>query len=219
LEAGRILQVVDEPASPRLVLAQPHVLIGDALERLLEEAGIAVIGRCGDAGRLEHCLRTLAPDLVLVDADMAVDRDVEGLLRAASRGLGGGRLVLLASAVEACVARRTVDLAIDGVVLKCASCEDVVAALLRIAAGDVVLPAGWLAAARRTPDTLLQTLSARQIEVLDLLAAGLANDAIADRLFISRNTVKFHVAAIYQRLGVCNRVQAAQALETLRADG
>jgi DNA-binding NarL/FixJ family response regulator len=219
LEAGPILQELDEPSSPRLVLAQPHALIRDALERLLEEAGLAVIGRCDGVGRLERCLQTLAPDLAVVDADMAVDRDVEGLLRAARRGLGGGRLVLLASEVDAGLARRTLDLEIDGVVLKCASAEDVVGALRRVAAGDVVLPAGWLAAARRTPDGLLERLSARQIEVLDLLAEGLANDAIADRLFISRNTVKFHVAAIYQRLGVRNRVQAAQALDALRTGG
>ena len=65
--------------------------------------------------------------------------------------------------------------------------------------------------------TALETLSSRQLEVLHLLAQGLPNELIAERLFISRNTVKFHVAAIYQRLGVTNRVQAAQALGTSRA--
>jgi DNA-binding NarL/FixJ family response regulator len=78
-----------------------------------------------------------------------------------------------------------------------------------------VFPAGWLAAAAsRSAEA---PLSARQLEVLELLAAGLPNAVIARRLFISPNTVKFHVAAIYQRLGVSNRVQAAQALERLRA--
>jgi two-component system, NarL family, response regulator DegU len=220
LEAGPILQELAPPSSStRLVLAQPHALIGDALEHLLEEAGLEVIGRCGDAAQLERCLQGLAPDLALVDADMAVDGDVEGLLSAACRGLRGGRLVLLASEVDAALARRTLHLAVDGVVLKCASSEDVVGALWRVAAGDVVLPAGWIAAARRGATPLLDTLSARQVEVLVLLAQGLANEAIADRLFISRNTVKFHVAAIYQRLGVRNRVQAAQALEAVRSAG
>jgi DNA-binding NarL/FixJ family response regulator len=127
--------------------------------------------------------------------------------------------VLLACAVEPGLARETLALDVDGVVLKCASSIDVVAALRRVEAGDVVFPAGWIAAARRAADPLLETLSARQVEVLVLLAEGLPNEAIAARLFISRNTVKFHVAAIYQRLGVSNRVQAAQALESLRSAG
>ena len=55
--------------------------------------------------------------------------------------------------------------------------------------------------------------------MLERIAMGLPNELIAARLFISRNTVKFHVAAIYQRLGVRNRVQAAQALGILRATG
>ena len=55
-------------------------------------------------------------------------------------------------------------------------------------------------------------LSDRQLEVLELIAAGLDNARIAQRLHISRNTVKFHVRVIYERLGVTNRVQAARAL-------
>jgi DNA-binding NarL/FixJ family response regulator len=202
----------------RLVLAQPDALICDALERLLEQAGFEVSGRCGDAARLERCLQIHVPDLALVDADMAADGNVEALVAAARRGLGRGRLVLLAPKVDGALARATLGLEVDGVVLKCTASADVVGALRRVAAGDVVLPAGWLTAARRA-DPLLETLSARQVEVLTLLAQGLPNEAIADRLFISRNTVKFHVAAIYQRLGVRNRVQAAQALEGLRPTG
>jgi DNA-binding NarL/FixJ family response regulator len=100
------------------------------------------------------------------------------------------------------------------VVLKSAASEDVVAALQRIVAGDAVFPVGWLPAAVAPAE---QQLSERHREVLELLAQGLPNELIAERLFISKNTVKFHVAAIYQRLGVCNRVQAARALRDLRA--
>ena len=203
----------------RLVIAQPHELICDALARLLQAAGFDVAGRCACEHELEACLRALMPELALVDADLARDGDVAALLRSASRAIPEGRLVLLAAGVDCRLARQTLDLDVDGVVLKCASAHDVVAALRRVQAGDTVFPAGWIAAARRAGDPLLDSLSARQAEVLALLAEGLPNEAIAARLFISRNTVKFHVAAIYQRLGVCNRVQAVHALETLRAAG
>ena len=81
-----------------------------------------------------------------------------------------------------------------------------------------MFPAGWLAAARRSDGSVRRALSERQVEVLELSGRGLPNATIAKRLFISQNTVKFHVAAIYQRLGVSNRVEAAQALAALRAN-
>jgi DNA-binding NarL/FixJ family response regulator len=203
----------------RLVIAKRHELICDALARLLQMAGFEVAGRCARADELAPRLGALTPDLTLVDADLACDGDVGALLRSATRAVPEGRLVLLADRVEPALARQTLDVEVDGVVLKCASAHDVVAALRRVHAGDTVLPAGWLAAARRAGDPLLDALSPRQVEVLALLAQGLPNEAIAERLFISRNTVKFHVAAIYQRLGVRNRVQAVHALGTMRAAG
>ena len=208
----------DRPVT-RLVLAQPYELICDALEQMLATAGFAVVACCDRVADLERCVRTHSPDVTLVDADMAPGGDVAALVRMASEGPGGGRLVLLACSVTPALARDTLALAVDGVVLKHARSADVVAALRRIVAGDAVYPAGWIAAARRVDGSPLDELSPRQVEVLELLAMGLPNELIAERLFISRNTVKFHVAAIYQRLGVCNRVQAAHALDSVRAAG
>lgn len=203
----------------RLVLAQPYTLVLDALERLLEASGFHVVGRCESASELERCLLRHDPDVALVDTLLAGDGDVPALVGAARRGLRHGRLVLLVPEVVPALARDALALAIDGVLLKTAPSESVIGGLDRIAAGDAVFPAGWLAAAHHAPSSGLDMLSSRQLEVLHLLAQGLPNELIAERLFISRNTVKFHVAAIYQRLGVSNRVQAAQALGALRAAG
>jgi DNA-binding NarL/FixJ family response regulator len=76
-----------------------------------------------------------------------------------------------------------------------------------------VFPAGWLRHGRQAAGASpLAQLSPRQREVLELLALGMDNDQIAARLYISRNTVKFHVRTIYERLGVHNRVEAARVL-------
>jgi DNA-binding NarL/FixJ family response regulator len=201
------------PSRPRLVLAQPHELMLEALESLLETSGITVVARCTCGDELERCVRMHAPDVVLVDAELVPARQLADVIRGVWRARAGGRLVLLAPGLDPALARETLALEVDGVLLKSASGDDVSAGLRRIAAGDAVYPAGWLASARRAPDAGCDTaLSDRQLEVLELLAEGLPNETIAERLFISKNTVKFHVAAIYQRLGVRNRVEAARAL-------
>jgi DNA-binding NarL/FixJ family response regulator len=126
--------------------------------------------------------------------------------------------VLLVAEIEPSVARAALELEVDGVLLKGACADSVVAGLERIAAGDAVFPCGWLAAAHHAEEPWCG-LSERQREVLALMRQGLSNAAIGERLFISKNTVKFHVAAIYQRLGVSSRVQAMQAFAEHHATG
>jgi two-component system, NarL family, response regulator DevR len=202
----------------RLLIAQPYELLLEALEHLLGAEGLHVVARCTRTSDLGRCVAAYEPDVVLVDVEMAAEGDVDGLVGVVRSGLNGGRIVLLVPGVDPVLARDSLRLEVDGVVLKCASSCDVVASLRRVLAGDAVFPASWLAAAHRA-DCPKSCLSVRQIEVLELIAEGLPNETIAERLFISRNTVKFHVAAIYQRLGVSNRVQAAQALSHLRTAG
>ena len=214
MRATASVEEVHQASRLRIVLAVRHQLLLEALAQLLERAGFDVAGRCTSVPDLERCLRAHAPELAVVDADMGDDPGE--LIAAAGRGLAGGRLVLLSPRLDPELARTSLELAVDGVVLTRASGADLVAALHRVAAGDCVFPAGWLAAANRFSHSALDALSARQIEVLELLAQGLPNEVIAERLYISRNTVKFHVAAIYQRLGVRNRVQAAHALASLQ---
>ncbi len=197
----------------RVVIAQPHELLCDALESLFGAAGLNVVAHCTRAADLARCVRSHMPDVTLVDAELADVTDVVGAVR---RGLPEVCIVLLARGLDPVVAQTSLELEVDGVVLKCASACDVVASLRRVVAGESVFPAGWLAAAHRAEVALL---SARQLEVLELVVEGLPNETIAERLFISKNTVKFHVAAIYQRLGVTNRVQAVHALAELRRAG
>ena len=144
----------------RLALALTEVLVLDALERLLASTGINVVGRCTCVADLERCLRAHAPDIALVDTEMGTD--VADLVAAARRGIGDGKLVLLAPGLDAPLARQSIDLAVDGVVLKCTAATDVVAALAQMTAGDAVFPAGGLSAARRAGDAPEAALSPRQ---------------------------------------------------------
>jgi DNA-binding NarL/FixJ family response regulator len=203
----------------RLALGVTEELVLEALEHLFSGAGLEVVGRCTSAAEVPRCVRARTPDIALIETALAGPVGMGELVRAVTAGSENTRIVFLAPAVDCALARATIELAVDGVVLKGAAADDVVATLRRIGAGDAVFPAGWLAAARRAGASLDDALSPRQLEVLELLGKGLPNDVIANRLFISRNTVKFHIAVIYQRLGVHNRVEAVQALWSLRAAG
>ena len=123
------------------------------------------------------------------------------------------RVVVVADAVDEALSVAARDGDLDGVVLASARGAELVAAVTQVGAGHAVFPAGWLRQVRQSAESSpLAQLSPRQREVLELLALGMDNDQIAARLYISRNTVKFHVRTIYRRLGVHNRVEAARVL-------
>lgn len=155
-------------------------------------------------------------DVVLVDAGQLPDP----VATEALAQLPGGRpkLVLLAPSLDASLVRVAAGCRASGVVLETDSAPDVLDALRHVCAGRVVYPAGWQELAAETDvRSPVALLSQRQLEVLRLVADGRRNDEIAAALFVSQNTVKFHIHEIYSKLGVRNRVQAAQML--LAEDG
>jgi two-component system, NarL family, response regulator NreC len=199
--------------SPRSVLiVHRRPLLAEALGRLVEEAGHAVAGCTADVDAALRILWDRPVDVVLFDADAATAgvRDLPGLVR---REAPLARLILLALEEDPAIARWSLDNGVDGVVLCSGAGGQLTAAIEQVTAGQAVYPCGWLKAAREDDERAgrLQ-LSSRQLEVLELLASGCSNEQIARRLVISTNTVKFHIAAIYERLGVHTRVEAAAAL-------
>ena len=191
----------------RVVVADDDVLLREGLARLLGEAGYDVIGRVGDARTLVDAVRAGQPDLVVVDIRMPPTNTFEGIdVARAIRGefpqIG---IPLLSAHVE-------LETAIDflqsgertGYLLKSRimKVDDLVDALERIALGgaviDPVLVQELLGQQRRTDP--LAVLSARETEVLSLVAEGRSNAGIAHRLFISEGAVEKHVRSILAKL-------------------
>jgi two-component system, NarL family, nitrate/nitrite response regulator NarL len=107
---------------------------------------------------------------------------------------------------------------VGGVILKSFSTDDVMAAMQYMSTGRTVMPAGW----QRIVSAPLEqriSLSPRHRQILALIARGMRNEEIASELGLSQNTIKFHIQALYLRLEVRNRVQAANQYAQIIGEG
>ncbi|NYI58984.1 response regulator [Cellulomonas soli] len=194
----------------RVVLAEDSVLLREGLVRLLQEAGHAVVAAVGSAPDLMSAVREHRPDLAVVDVRMPPDHTDDGLraavaLRREQPGLG---VLVLSQYVEETYAR---DLLADGrggvgYLLKDRVQDlDVLASTLdRVAAGDTALDPQVVAQllVRRPVGSPLDALSPREREVLEHVAQGRTNAAIAERLVVTHGAVEKHVSNIFTKLGL-----------------
>jgi DNA-binding NarL/FixJ family response regulator len=195
----------------RVVVADRRRLIAEALAALIASRdGFTVTGAVAGDG----ALRTIAeqhPDMVVVGAGTDSRQAME-LVRELRRQAPGVEIVIVADALEPALVGFVLDQGIGGLLLTDAAGREVVACLDHVAHGRAVLPPGWQGALFADRNDPLDALSDRQLEVLTLLADGFSYEEIGARLFISLNTVKFHVRSIFLRLGVRNRMAAARLL-------
>jgi DNA-binding NarL/FixJ family response regulator len=203
---------VDAVHNPvRVAVADRRRLIAEALAALIAgREGFAVTGAIVAEVAVEAVVQQ-RPDVVVVgvgaDARPAMD-----LVRELRRRVPRVEIVLVADALEPALVSFVLDQGIGGLLLSDAAARDVAACLDHVAHGRAVLPSGWQGALSADRNDPLDTLSERQMEVLGLLADGFSYEEIGTRLFISVNTVKFHVRSIFLRLGVRNRMAAARLL-------
>ena len=178
---------------------------------------------CGEAALLRPALRSLRPEVLVVDSRM------EGALElcAALKHEGGPAVVLIAA--EACDAWliRALRAGARGVLTKGARAEDLIKAVRVVHEGQIWAPrqlmAEWAAQVATSPgvppgEAMCERLTSRETEIFRYAAGGLSNKEMADRLAISLATVKVHLSHIFQKLGLRGRTGLAAAYHGL-ADG
>ncbi|MEO7980179.1 MAG: response regulator transcription factor [Sporichthyaceae bacterium] len=215
----------------RVVIADDSALLREGLSRLLTESGIEVCATVADAAGLVEAVAAHEPDVAIVDIRMPPTFTHEGAvaaveLRASRPGLG---ILLLSQAVETQVAATLLERQAShfGYLLKdrVIQVSTLLQALETIAAGGTVLDPDIVrglmqAHAARSP---VAALSDRERDVLALMAEGMSNGGIAERLVVSVKTVESHIASIFSKLGLHDepgghrRVKAV--LAALRHDG
>jgi DNA-binding NarL/FixJ family response regulator len=214
-----VIRILEEPSPEplRVVLVDDHPIYRAGLARLLRESGIDVVAEVPNGESALTAVEELAPDVVVMDLNMPGMSGLEATRRLVEQSPATRVLVVSVSAQEADVTDAILAGA-SGYILKESPVEEVVAGIRAAAAGQSLI-------SPRIATMLLQRirdaggavdmdlapahLSARELEVLSLMAEGKSNHEIADALIISPSTVHNHISSILMKLQVENRVQAA----------
>lgn len=204
----------DASAPIRLVLADDHPIVLDGLENLFRlEPDFRVVARCVNGEECLAAVRRYAPDVLILDIRMP-RYDGLTVLRELNREKSPTKVVLLAAALEEEEVLEALRLGVRGMLLKELAPQMVVQCVRKVHAGGQ-----WVEkqAFGRALDTLLRreagereaasVLTPREIEMVGMVARGLRNKEMSQRLSISEGTVKIHLHNIYRKLKVENRVE------------
>jgi NarL family two-component system response regulator LiaR len=200
----------------RVVLVDDHDLLRRGMKTMLESEGdIEVVGEASDGNRALELVEELLPDVVVLDVVMPGMDGIEAT-SAITDSFPNVGVVVLSGYDERRFVFDALKAGASGYLLKTADLEEVVATVKAVAAGgaqlDPTLASQFLTEFASYKETevaeVYQPLTPREQQILELMSEGLPNKAIASRLKISERTVTTHVANIYAKLHVNNRVSA-----------
>lgn len=200
-----------------LMIADDHVLMRQGLKQLLElEEDIAVIAQSGDGEETVKKALEYNPDVILLDINMPSMNGIEVLRRLKDLGTVS-KIIMLTIHEDKEYLFETMKIGADGYVLKDSDADSLIKAIRDVNMGKTYIQpsiASMLVEGLEEKDSnkeldKIRQLTKREYEVLSLIAEGLSNKDIADKLFISEKTVKNHVSSIFKKLDVNDRIQAA----------
>jgi DNA-binding NarL/FixJ family response regulator len=209
--------------STHIVIADDHPLFRDALRQAIASIMPAKISEAGTFEELTAGLEKEADvDLILLDLSMPGISGFSGLiyLRAQYSAIP---VVVVSASDDVATIRRSMDFGASGFIPKRLGIEALRPAILRVIEGDVWIPPDVDLSAAADPEMTrlrdrLVTLTPQQVRVLMMLSEGLLNKQIAYELDVSEATIKAHVSAILQKLGVESRTQAVIAAAKIAGD-
>jgi len=194
----------------RAVIAEDSVLLREGVTRVLDDAGVEVVGTCETAEELLRQVRGETPDIAIVDIRLPPTHSDEGMqaaleIRASHPDVG---VLVLSQYVEVGLAMKLLADSAEGAgyLLKdrISDVKDFVAAVQRVASGgsaiDPIIVSTLLS--KRRNDDVLAELTPREREVLELMAEGRSNQGMADKLVITIRSVEKYVSSIFDKLGL-----------------
>ena len=201
----------------QVLLVDDQDLVRSGLRRILRRKdGIAIVAECADGDEVEEAVATYRPDVVVMDLRM---RRVDGIeaTRRLRRSPDAPPVLVLTTFDDDELLSGALRAGASGFLLKDSPAEDLVRAVQTVAAGrallDPAVTGRVLETYRATPDSTTtgarpEELTAREVEVLQLIGRGLSNTEIANELVISEVTVKSHIGRIFTKLDLRDRATA-----------
>ena len=205
-------------ATTDVLLVDDHSVVREGYRRLLErESGIKVVGEAGDAAQACERALTLQPDVVVMDIGLPGVSGIDAMRRMLAHR-PTLRVLMFSMHDDAIFCSRALAAGAMGYLSKASAPETLVQAVQAVARGERYLSADVarkLAQAAQGGSSVLDDLTAREFEVLRLLAKGATLGSIAEKLGVSEKTVANHQSAIREKLGIRNGVQLARFAEQL----
>jgi two-component system nitrate/nitrite response regulator NarL len=202
-------------SQPRVILVDDHTLFRKGLAELLErDAAVSVVAVTGEPAEVPGLLREHRPDVLLLDLNMPSTDGISFMQELKAEGFTLPILILTVSEAEEDLARALRSGA-NGYLLKSMEPDEVVDAVQRAVRGETVVAPAMTAKlvklleTKQSTESVLESLTQREREILAHLARGESNKAIARQLDISYDTVKLHVRHILAKLNLSSRVEAA----------
>ncbi len=210
----------------RIVIADDHPIVRDGLKKLLLlEDDFDVVGEAGDGREVLEKVRELDPDVLLLDLRMP-NLDGLGALQALQQVNQRTRVIILTASEDKNEFVQAMKLGCSGIVLKQTAPDLIVKSIRKVHSGEIWLDSHTTAAVMRQFSTALEggghpsasgtgkgrersPLSAREREIVALVAQGYKNKEMAEKMFISEQTVKNHLHNIFDKLGVSDRLELA----------
>lgn len=199
--------------SLRIVVADDHSLFRDGITSLLEAAGYEVVEQSSDGQEAIEAVRRFHPDLVLLDISMPQMGGLEAL-HLIKAEFPDTRVVILTVSDDDDDLFGTIRAGADGYLHKDLNASEFLEMIAGLEHGEAAitrktaarLMSGFQNLAQQTEN--IRQLTNREVQLLSWMVEGYSNKAIAQQLFISENTVKYHIKNIFQKLEVQNRTEA-----------
>ncbi|MBX9603788.1 MAG: response regulator transcription factor [Bryobacteraceae bacterium] len=219
------LNAVDNKKNIRILIADDHPIVRDGLKKLLSlEDDFEIVGEAADGREVLERVQELDPDILLLDLRMP---NLDGLsaLQSLQQSNKRTRVIVLTASEDKNEFVQAMKLGCSGIVLKQTAPELIVKSIRKVQAGEIWLDSHTTAAVMRQFSTAMEMgggggassgkvrerspLSAREREIVALVAQGYKNKEMAEKMFISEQTVKNHLHNIFDKLGVSDRLELA----------
>jgi two-component system, NarL family, nitrate/nitrite response regulator NarL len=201
----------------RVLIVDDHQLVRTGLRMLIEsQPGMKVVGKASNAAEALALAASQAPTVILLDIDLGTENGLD-LLPELRETAPDGRVLIVTGVKDIEMHRRAAHLGAAGLVLKEHSAAVLLKAIRKVHEGEVWLDRSMIGsllhemtqANNKTDpdDEKISSLTTRERGVIALIAEGLKNRQIAERLFISETTVTHHLSSIFSKLGVSDRLE------------